>query len=839
MERKRPNYPIEPWSVTETAFRAADNYRNETVFALSNGYIGTRGTFEEGYDFEADQGLEGNFVNGFYESEPIRYGERNFGFPEHSQTLLNLPNLKTTQVYVDGERFDMRAGLVENYRRALDLRAGLVTRSLDWTSPGGRRVRFETARFVSFAMKHVMAQRIRVTPLDDFAGEIRLVSVLDADVENHTGVTNPLIDYGPFGRTLHPGEIAAADGMLLYTGHTTNSGLHMACGSLHKLAGVAGGAIYATDGADATGGTGGADATGGTGGTDGTGGTGGIDEVDEAYGVDGVYEIGELRCSVTYTARRAVTLDKFIAYSTSLDKPAVDNKPQGGMPWGGMPWGEWGGGSIPEILREAAREGFDALAQRQRAYTRSFWECADIEITGDDCIQQGLRFNLFHIMQSAGRDGRAGMGAKGLSGEGYEGHYFWDTEIYVLPVLIHTFPDAARSLLDYRYATLDAARARARVLGHGQGALYPWRTINGEECSTYVPLGTAQYHINADIAYAFAQYVEATGDMAYLKAKAAEVLCETARVWADVGCFSEARGGQYCICCVTGPDEYTAFVDNNAYTNLMARENLRDAASAVRWLAENDGVALDALREKIGLRPDEPGLWQNIADNMYLPRDEAMGVYWPDDGFPLRQPWDDARVPPEKRHLLYENYHPLFIWRQRMAKQADTILAMFLHSDRFDRDEMARNYDFYQGFTLHHSSLSTCVFGMVASAIGRDDEAYRYFSASARMDLDDHHNNVYAGIHAANMAGTWQAVVFGFAGLRTNAGRLELWPSLPVRWTGYRFRAVYRGRPLEVSVRAGVCSVTLLDRGGAPLDITLYGEGHRLEGGQSICGNIR
>ena len=771
---KQPIYPVEPWRVTETKFDTSDNYRSETIFALSNGYIGTRGTFEEGYSFGTDRGLEGNYINGFYESEPIRYGEWKFGFPEYSQTLLNLPNLKTTRVYLDGEWFDMRVGRVEDYSRTLDLREGLLTRSLKWTSPGGAVVRIETVRFVSFVMKNIMIERLTVTPID-FDGEIRLQSVLDADVENNTRITNPLIDYGPYGRTLDPEKICANGDMLFYTGHTTNSGLKMACGSLHKVTGA---------------------------------------KTDERY------KFSELRCSIEYSVRGAVTMDKFIAYTSSLD-----------MPDGKL------GGFIQDILNETAQEGFDAMVRKQKAYMDFFWDSADVEIDGDGAIQQGMRFNLFNVMQSAGRDGRTGMGAKGLSGEGSEGHYFWDTEIYVLPVFIHTFPDLAKSLLDYRYGALDAARMHARELGHAIGALYPWRTINGEECSVNVPLGTAQYHINADIAYAFSQYVEVTGDTDYLKDKAAEVLCETARVWADVGCYSEARNGKYCICSVTGPDEYTALVDNNFYTNLMARENLRDAVSAVRWLEENDAGAFESLCEKIGLRPLEPLVWENIADNMYLPRAERMGVYLPDDGFLLRKPWFDSQIPPEKMYLLYENYHPLFIWRQRMAKQADSILAMLLHSDLFSRDEMTRNYDFYQKFTLHHSSLSTCAFGIVASKIGREDEAYKYFSESARMDLDDHHSNVYAGIHAANMAGSWQAIVFGFAGLRTTADNLELSPSLPDRWNGYRFRFVYKGMLLEISVRETGCTVKLME--GISLNVTLYGEKHLIEKGEAICVSMK
>ncbi|MDR0197773.1 MAG: glycoside hydrolase family 65 protein [Oscillospiraceae bacterium] len=774
-EKRQPIYPVEQWNVTETAFDRANNYRNETAFSLSNGYIGTRGTFEEGYDFPDDEGLEGNYMNGFYESAKIRYGEWNFGFPERSQSLLNLPNLKTTRIFIDGERFDMRKGAVRDYRRSLDMRRGVLTRSLEWESPGGKRSRVETARFVSFADKHVMVQRVSVTPLD-FDGEIRILSVLDADVENHTRVANPLVDYGPFGRVLVPDKISVEKDTLFYSGHTQGSGLKMACGSFHAARG---------------------------------------NKTAESYEAD------ELSCRVEYAFRGAVTLDKFIVYASCLDEP--EGEPEA---------------AARSALEKAAGAGFDALSERQAEYARAFWEAADVEIDGDDSVRQGLRFNLFHLMQSANRDGKAGMGAKGLSGEGYEGHYFWDTEIYVLPVFTHTFPEIAKSLLDYRFNTLNAARARARELGHAKGALYPWRTINGEECSSYLPLGTAQYHINADIAYAFSQYVKVTGDIDYLKEKAAEVLCETARVWADVGCFSEGRGGKYCICSVTGPDEYTALVDNNFYTNLMAYGNLWDAADAVRWLEKNDADAYRALVEKIGLEPHEARLWEKIAFNMYLPFDEKERVYLQDDGFLLRKPWDDSAVAPEKRKLLYENYHPLFIWRHRMAKQADTVLAMLLHGECFDKGTIERHYDYYRKITLHHSSLSSCVFGIVASMVGRREDAYRYFDECARMDIDDYQNNLYAGIHTANMAGSWLSVVYGFAGVRTNGGRLELSPYVPEGWRGYRFRLTFGGRRLHISVGENGCSVR--HSGGEPLDIKLYGKTYRLNGEECvICENTK
>lgn len=766
MEQYRePIYPIEPWDVTETEYNPQNNYRNETTFALSNGYIGTRGTYEEAYDFPATEGLEGNFINGFYESEDIRYGEWNFGFPEKSQSLLNLPDVKAVRLYLDDEMLDMREGAVTEYSRALHMKEGTVTREFVWTSPKGRSVKVELERFVSFTDKNLMAMRYRVTALN-FSGTIRFVSELNGNVENHTRVTNPLVDYGPFGRRLVPEALEAGDDGLFYQGHTLKSGLTMACGATHTLSQV----VPLPEGHKLTG------------------------YPAENYSV--FFKTGEYTADADYQIKIAeqetVCLEKFIVYTSDLDMAKDD---------------------LHEFvlckLKSTQNEGYDSLSASHKNYVHDFWKNADVTVDGDDALQQGIRFNLFHIMQAAGRDGKTGMGAKGLTGEGYEGHYFWDTEMYVMPVLIYTAPDIAKKLLDYRFNTLDIARDRARVLGHQTGALYPWRTINGEEASTYFPLGTAQYHINADIAYAFWLYVTVTVDMEYLKDCAAEVLCETARVWADVGSFAECKGNRYCICAVTGPDEYNAIVDNNFYTNLMARENLRNALEALEFLKKYEPAACQQLIEKLGLTGDETVYWQRIIDNMYFPYDEKRQVYPLDDGFMMRKPWDDSKIAPEKRHLLYENFHPLFVYRQRMSKQADAILGMYLHSNLFTEEELKRNYDFYQEVTLHHSSLSTCIFGILACEIGYYEEAYTYFTQSARMDLDDYHNNFYAGIHAANMAGTWQAIVNGFAGLRTNAGYLELHPYLPSQWKGYTFKINYQGSRLEVSVKEDGTQITL------------------------------
>ena len=393
-------YPVEPWSVTETAFDVANNYRGETTFALSNGYFGTRGTFEEGYDFAEDTGLEGNFIGGFYENGKVRYGEWNFGFPTDSQTMLNLPNCKLIRLWAEDERFDMTKGRIEEYRRSLELDKGLLTRTVVWRSPGGRRLRLETERLVSLTEKNLMAIRWRVTPLN-FSGRLTVESSIDGDVENHTRTTNPLVDYGPFGRCLEPDIIAADDGGQYLEAPAKNTRMTMACGCRHVLCGSAG-AEHSAD----------------------------------KYSCCTVFRFSAGQ-------GETVGVDKLIAYASSREMPRARLR-----------------GFVTDALAGA---DYDALRSAQIAKMRDFWENGGVNFGGSDELAQGLRFNLFHIMQAAARDGRTGMCAKGLTGEGYEGHYFWDTEMYALPVLTLTAPETARKLLEYRFHTLGQARERARV----------------------------------------------------------------------------------------------------------------------------------------------------------------------------------------------------------------------------------------------------------------------------------------------------------------------------------------------------------------------------------------
>ena len=414
-------------------------------------------------------------------------------------------------------------------------------------------------------------------------------------------------------------------------------------------------------------------------------------------------------------------------------------------------------------------------------------------------IQQAIRFNLFHILQASARAEDAGVPAKGLTGQAYEGHYFWDTEIYLLPFLTYTSPRIAKNLLTFRYKMLPQARARARQLGH-RGAMFPWRTISGEEASAYYAAGTAQYHINADIMYALRKYVQATGDELFLETCGAEMLVETARLWVDLGFYSDAKEGKFCINSVTGPDEYNTVVNNNAYTNLMARENLRYAVQTIKSLQAAKPDAYNALVHKTALESSEVEAWDRAAESMYIPYDEKLKIIPQDDSFLDREPWDFRNIPRDHYPLLLF-YHPLNIYRKQVIKQADVVLAMFLLGDAFSPEEKKRNFEFYDPLTTGDSSLSSCVEAIIAAQIGNMEKAFQYGMAALLMDLADVGGNVKDGCHIASMGGTWMMLAYGFGGMRDNDGALSFWPRrAPEDNAILRFPVTYRGHMLEVEI---------------------------------------
>ncbi|OON62847.1 family 65 glycosyl hydrolase [Massilia sp. KIM] len=744
--------PAEPWGIRESAANGPRAFLHETLFALGNGYIGMRGTHEEG----GAQGptLEGTYLNGFYENEAIHYPENAYGLARTNEFMLNVPNAKRIALTVDGERFGFAEGRLLAYERSLDFRHGVLERTLEWESPRGRRVRIESRRLVCFGRKHVAALEYKVTALN-FSGQVEIASSIDAEVTNLQAGDDPRVGSAVTGPALSVLSRERGEGGELLLQRTRNSGFLLATGVLHACS------------------------------------------HPSSQGQDGAAVF-----SAALREGESITLHKYIAYVSSRDVPEAE---------------------VPALARaelgRAAGEGFAVLVAEQRAYLERFWREADVGIEGDDALQQGVRFNQYHLLQSVGRDGRTNIAAKGVTGEGYEGHYFWDTEIYVFPFFLFSRPEVARALLQYRYSGLPKARERARQMSHERGALYPWRTIAGEECSAYYPAGTAQYHINADVAYSIRLYLLATGDFDFIAQYGAEIVLETARIWTGIGSYD--RAGRFCINAVTGPDEYTAVVNNNYYTNAMARMHMRFALEIAQRLRAEAPGEYARVAAAIGLEEAELQAWQTAADAMRLPYDEALGIHEQDDSFLSKKPWDFAATPKDKYPLLL-HFHPLVIYRHQVCKQADVVLALLLLSDEFALEDKRRDFDFYERVTTHDSSLSSCIFSIIANEVGQADKAYDYFMETARLDLDNTHDNTEYGVHTAAMAGTWLGVAYGFGGMRLGASGLRFAPVLPGKWQGYRFQVHVHGALLAVAVDAQGVLYRLVD--GEELAFTHHGQ---------------
>jgi alpha,alpha-trehalose phosphorylase len=740
-------YPLHAWCIRETAFDTASNFLDETLFALGNGYIGLRGTLEEGYSGPAGTSLDGSYLNGFYESEPITYPETAYALARTNQFMLNVPNAKGVGLWLEDERFDVLSGQVEDYERKLDFRTGVLERSLVWISPQGRRAAIRSRRLVSFANKHLFAIEFSVTPLN-FSGSVKLVSSIDGAVKNQEAGDDPRVGSAVSGPVLHLLGTELEPHYSALVQRTHNSGFMLVSAALSEVS---------------------------------------------APHQQGAAQ-DELRLEQIYVLPAAqgaeILLTKYGSYYSSRDYAEGELSQRS-----------------RDTLHAARAAGFDALAAEQASYLADFWAQADVEIAGDDALQQGIRFNQFHLLQSVGRDGKTNISAKGVTGEGYEGHYFWDTEIYIFPFFLYNKPEIARKLLEYRYAGLPFARERARQMSHARGALYPWRTIAGEECSAYFPAGTAQYHINADIAYSIKLYMEATGDEAYLLQYGAEIVMETARIWTGIGSFN--RAGRFVINEVTGPDEYTALVNNNYYTNAMAQMHLNFAASIAERLSGSYPEEFARIAAAIQLDANEPAAWRRAAGLMLLPYDDALQIHEQDDSFLSKKVWDFANTPKENYPLLL-NYHPMVIYRHQVCKQADVVLALLLLSDKFTLEDKRRDFDYYEAVTTHDSSLSSCIFSIIASEVGYHDKAYNYFMETARLDLDDTHGNTHYGVHTAAMAGTWMGVAYGFAGMRVVEGEVSFAPTLPQQWQHYQFRIHLHGCLLQVRVSAGKTEYKLL-----------------------------
>ncbi len=742
-------YPPDEWNLIEKQYSPHFLEMTETIFAIGNGYLGMRGCFEEGTPVVNN----GTYVNGFYESWPIVYGEEAYGFAKTGQTMVNATDSKIIKLYVDDEPFYLPRANLLAFDRRLNMKAGTLDREVVWETAAGKQVSIKSRRLVSFQHRHLAAISYQVTLLNGEAPVVLSSEMAANQSARQETDADPRKARGFAGRVLHP-RVSYAKGRRVVLCHATNSSkMTLACATDHDLQ----------------------------------------TECPHTYERKCSEDSGHVVFTIDAQPGRSIQLIKYISYHTSATAPPDELCDR-----------------VERTLERAVTQGFSTLESGQQKYMDDFWRRSDVQVSGINPerakrttveIQQALRFNLFHILQASARAETTGVAAKGLTGHAYEGHYFWDTEIYLMPFLIYTSPRTAKNLLMFRYNMLDLARERAKMMSK-KGAMFPWRTINGEEASAYYAAGTAQYHINADIMYALQKYVNATGDEDFLHEYGAEMLVETARLWFDLGFFSERKGGKFCINGVTGPDEYNTVVNNNTFTNLMARENLRYAAQTVETIRAQKPDIFRALAHKTGLDLSEIKDWTRAAENMFIPYDQETGIYPQDDSFLDKEAWDFKNTPADKYPLLLF-YHPLTIYRHQVIKQADITLAMFLVGHEFSAEAKKRNFQFYDPLTTGDSSLSSCIQSIVALEIGQRDLAVQYARVALLMDLADVGGNVKDGCHIASMGGTWMVMAYGFAGMRDYDGTISFRPGRrrdQSETATVRFPITIRGQILDVDI---------------------------------------
>lgn len=730
---------------------------NETVFHNANGYIGVRSNFEEGYPKGFDT-IKGSYINGFYDIADMKQAENLHGLIEEKQTMLNIGDSQTIYLKINDQTFTMYEGEVLDSKRWLDMEKGITGRKVLWRAPNGDEVEIVIKRMTSFYKLSLFTIDYSVTALN-FSGNVEFISVHNGEVRNYSNNNDPRIARESPRYLIGNGAWIQED-ISYIKSRTSRSGLEVCTAVKHVLSKE-----------------------------------GSIDVKLDGHRAD-------TKINTKISENETITLLKYTIFTDSIRSSDCLT-------------------SAKEEMGKAIGLTLQSLYNHQKAYLDEYWDNCLLEIKGDDDLTAAVNYNTYQLIQSVGKDEYCNIAAKGLSGEGYEGHYFWDTEMYIQPFFNLTESNITKNLIGFRYNTIDKARENARNLGHSKGALYPWRTIMGVECSGYFPSGTAAYHINGDIAYSVVAYYLATKDLDLLECKGAEILFETARLWIDLGNYHE---GSFKIHSVTGPDEYTCLVNNNYFTNVSAKYNLDWAVKVYELLRE--AGTLKPIADKIGLKEEEIFEFQKAADAMFLPYDEKLGINPQDDSFLEKKIWDIENTPEDKFPLLL-HYHPLTLYRYQVCKQADTVLSHFIFEDYQSLETIRNSFDYYEKITTHDSSLSRCIFSIVASKLGLADKAYDYFGDSAKLDLFNTHKNTKDGIHTANMAGNYMAIVYGFAGLRIKEEGLYFSPIIPKQWEEYRFKINYEDSQIMLEIDKKQSKFTLLK--GSSKNINVYDGLYTLE----------
>ncbi|HWU27529.1 MAG TPA: glycosyl hydrolase family 65 protein, partial [Microbacterium sp.] len=770
----RERHPVDPWRLIET--RYDDDGVSETLFSVGNGYLGLRGNHIEGRGAHE----HGTFINGLHETWPIRHAEQAYGFAEVGQTIVNAPDAKVMRVYIDDEPLSFDETEIHEYSRVLDMRTGVLSRTVVWVTPSGKRVRMHDERIVSFDERHLAVLRLEVVVENADAPVTISCQLLNRQDGAGIYAGDPMASKSEGKAGFDPRKAEKITERVLQPVEYWQDGLRSALSYRVNDSGMSV-AVVADH----------------------------LIETENDYSARTLIEpdIAKNVFRVQAKAGVPIRISKIVSYHSSRGVPPRELVDR-----------------CRRSLDRVGVEGVDALFHAQEAWLAAFWERSDVRIAGHDDLQQATRWCLFQLAQAASRADGTGVPAKGLTGSGYSGHYFWDTEIYVLPFLTYTSPQWAKNALRARVLMLPAARRRAAQLNEA-GALFPWRTINGEEASAYYAAGTAQYHINADVSYALGKYVRATGDEEFLRREGADIAVETARLWATLGFWRGTNGhSTFHIHGVTGPDEYTTVVNDNLFTNVMARYNLRLAARVVREMAEQDPSAYAALVERTGLDAGEREAWDRAAEAIHIPFSEALRIHPQDSLFLEREVWDLEGTSPDQRPLLL-HYHPLVIYRFQVLKQADVVLALFLQGNHFTDEEKLADFDYYDPLTTGDSTLSAVVQSIMAAEVGYQDLAREYFEQALFVDLGNLHHNSSDGVHVASAGGVWTALVSGFGGMRDHDGLLSFDPRLPADWPELSYALQWHGSQLQVTVTREALRLEV--RSGDPVDFSVRGVAYR------------
>ncbi len=741
------------WSIIEEGFYAERVESSESLFSIGNGAMGQRANFEEQYSGKT---FQGSYIAGVYYPDKTRVGWWKNGYPEYFAKVLNAPNWIGINVAINGEQLDLnKCKTVQDFRRELNMIECWLSRTFKATLQNGIEVEVNAKRFLSLNQDEMGVINYQVTPLNSDA-EIVFQPYIDSGITNED--TNWDDKFWDTTQVSHDNNQAFIQAKTMKTDFYT-------CTFMESKVFINGKSVLIEPNVSA-------------------------DATLVSYSYKQNVKQGE-----TYA------IHKFGGYTVDRnhDKNALVT-------------------AAKSVLETATQLGFDTLLEQQKQAWANIWDMADITISGDVKAQQGIRFNIFHLNQTyLGKDSRLNIGPKGFTGEKYGGSTYWDTEAYCIPFYMATKDQkVARSLLEYRYNHLQKAIENAEKLGFTNGAaLYPMVTMNGEECHNEWEITFEEIHRNGAIAFAIYNYHRFTNDYSYIPEKGLEVLIGIARFWHQRATFSTNKN-KYVILGVTGPNEYENNVNNNWYTNYIAKWCIDYAIENISKVEAEYDTDFTRIMNKVKLSKAEIAQWKSVADAMYFPYSEEHNVYLQQDGFLdkelIKVDALDASQRPINQYWSWDR-----ILRSPYIKQADTLQGFYFFEDHFSTEELERHFDFYEPYTVHESSLSPCVHSIQAAKIDRMEQAYTFYLRTSRLDLDDYNKEVHEGLHITSMAGTWMSIVEGFGGMRVKDNTLSFSPKIPKEWDGYSFKINFRNQIIKVNVNQGKTNFEL--EGGESLDI--------------------